>query len=246
MKKGQKLWTRDEILIAINLYHKLSFGQLHSKNKDIIEIAKYLGRTSNSLSLKLANIASLDSSLNRKGMSNYSKLDHETWNEFYDKPEDVVFESEELINKILIQFDEIHKKTLKTESIISIKQRVNQTFFRKSVLASYNNKCCISGVNIKSMLIASHIIPWSINEANRLNPSNGLCLNTLYDNAFDKGFITIDEDYRIILSKMLKDNYNLFIKDNFHKIEGKPIVLPNKLLPDKSFLIYHNENVFIQ
>ena len=241
MKKGQKLWTREEVLIAINLYHKLPFGQLHSRNEKIIETASYIGRTPNSLALKLVNLASLDSSLNRKGMSNYSKLDKKVWNEFYNNPEDVVFESEKLL-----QPNEIHTKTLKTEYIISIKQRINQSFFRKSVLASYNNKCCISGVDIQSMLIASHIIPWSINEANRLNPSNGLCLNSLYDKAFDKGFITIDRDYRIVLSSKLKDNQNIFIKDNFQKVEGNSIDLPSKFLPNKSFLMYHNENVFIQ
>ncbi len=130
MKANQKLWTRNEVLIAINLYHKLTFGQLDARNKLVIEIAEKLGRTSNSLALKLVNLASLVESLPRKGMSNYSKLVKEVWNEFYLTQEKAVYESEILISKIIleeIEFDEIKDKKTQTErTIIS---RVNSIFF---------------------------------------------------------------------------------------------------------------------
>jgi putative restriction endonuclease len=250
MKQGQKLWTRDEILIAINLYHKLTFGQLDARNKLVIEVAEKLERTSNSLALKLVNLASLDESLPRKGMSNCSKLDKEVWNEFYLTPEKTVYESEILINKIIqedieFDFEEIkHKKTSVERTIIS---RVNQSFFRKSILASYENKCCISGLNINSMLIASHIIPWNIDEKNRLNPCNGLCLNSLYDKAFDKGYITINSDYKIIISQQI---FNLektkYIEDTFLNLNKTKIELPKKFLPKKEFIEYHNDLIFLK
>lgn len=243
MKKGQRLWSKEEILIAINLYHKLPFGQLHSRNKVIIEISEKIGRTSNSLALKLVNLASLDSSLNRKGMSNYSKLDKEVWDKFYNNLDEVVFESETLVNNLIYS----NKNNLKeTETFVTVKQRVNQQFFRKAILSSYNYKCCISDVNIKSMLVASHIIPWSENKENRLNPSNGLCLNSLYDKAFDKGLITLGNNYEVILSKKLSELNNNFIRANFKKINGQKIQLPTKFLPNKTFLKYHNDNIFIQ
>lgn len=250
MKQGQKLWTRDEILIAINLYHKLTFGQLDARNKLVIEVAEKLGRTSNSLALKLVNLASLDESLPRKGMSNYSKLDKEIWNEFYLTPEKTVFESEILISKIIpeeIEFDLDEVKDKKTQKERSIIGRVNQSFFRKSVLASYENKCCISGLSINSMLIASHIIPWNKDELNRLNPSNGLCLNSLYDKAFDKGYITINSDYEIIISKQIYELENTkYITDNFISLNKTKIVLPKKFLPKKEFLDYHNDLIFLR
>lgn len=246
MKKGLNLWTKEEILIAINLYHKLPFGQLHSRNKTIIKVAASIGRSSSSLALKLGNLASLDSSLNRKGMSNYSKLDKEVWTSFYDNLEDEVFESENLVNNLLITKDTTLEYLKETETIITIKQRVNQQFFRKSILSSYNNQCCISGVNIKSMLVASHIIPWNANKENRLNPSNGICFNSLYDKAFDRGLITIDNNYRIILSRTISENNNEFVIDNFLRLNGNKIILPSKFLPDKIFLKYHNDNIFIQ
>ena len=70
-----------------------------------------------------------------------------------------------------------------------VKTRVNQNVFRKIVLANYNGKCALTGIDISELLVACHIIPWSENEQERLNPENGICLSSLYDKAFDKGLI---------------------------------------------------------
>ncbi|HRF38987.1 MAG TPA: hypothetical protein PK198_09360, partial [Saprospiraceae bacterium] len=55
MKKGQKLWTREELILAINLYCKTPFGKLHSRNPDVIQLSKLLGRTPSSIAYKLVN-----------------------------------------------------------------------------------------------------------------------------------------------------------------------------------------------
>ena len=86
MKKGQKLWTRDELILAINLYCKLPFGRLHRSNPEVIHLAELIGRTPSSIAYKLVNFASLDPSLQArgiKGASNSSKLDKIIWDEFY-------------------------------------------------------------------------------------------------------------------------------------------------------------------
>lgn len=86
MKKGQKLWTKDELILAINLYCKLPFGRLHKNTAEIIELANLLDRSNNAIAYKLVNFASLDPSLQKrgiKGASNTSKLDKEVWDEFY-------------------------------------------------------------------------------------------------------------------------------------------------------------------
>ena len=80
---ARKPWTREELILAINLYCKTPFGRIHIRNKDIIELARLLNRTPGSVSYKLANFASIDPSLDRKGASNVSKLDKEIWAEFY-------------------------------------------------------------------------------------------------------------------------------------------------------------------
>ena len=78
MKAGQTLWTREELILAINLYCKLPFGRLHRANPDIIHLAKLIHRTPSAVALKLVNFASFDPSLRArgiKGASNASKLD---------------------------------------------------------------------------------------------------------------------------------------------------------------------------
>ncbi|MBN1904592.1 MAG: hypothetical protein JW927_05800 [Deltaproteobacteria bacterium] len=75
----RKPWTRDELILAINLYCKTPFGRIHVRNPEIIELAKVLDRTPGSVSYKLANFANIDSTLERKGASHVSKLDVEVW-----------------------------------------------------------------------------------------------------------------------------------------------------------------------
>ena len=87
------------------------------------------------------------------------------------------------------------------EREIIVRQRVNQSFFRKMILASYNNKCCVTGSNYVSLLSACHIKPWNKDVKNRMNPQNGLCMNILLHYSFDQGLFTITNDYRILLSR---------------------------------------------
>ncbi len=95
MSTGErKPWTRDELILAINLYCKTPFGRIHVRNPEIIELARILERTPGSVSYKLANFANIDPSLERKGASHVSKLDVEVWNEFFTNWDDMVFESE--------------------------------------------------------------------------------------------------------------------------------------------------------
>lgn len=186
-------------------------------------------------------------------MRHGSKSDKEIWNEFHGNWDELAFESEILLarvkgesieNSTNIDLDSLPSEGKEREAII--KARVNQIFFRSAILASYENKCCITGISIPELLVASHIIPWSKDEKNRLNPHNGLCLNLLHDKAFDRGLITITEDYKMKLSPALM-NYkkNEAIEKFFLPYGDQTISLPKKFLPDKSFLRYHNENVFI-
>jgi len=127
-----------------------------------------------------------------------------------------------------------------------VKVRVNQSFFRCMVLASYGNKCCITGITIPDLLVASHIIPWSKDEKNRLNPRNGLCLNSFHDKAFDKGYLTLDDQFRIKLSKQILDSQKQeVIKKYFIAYEGMAIDIPKRFLPDLEFLKYHQSYIFL-
>ena len=255
MKVGQKLWTREELILAINLYCKLPFGRLHANNPEIIALAVLIGRTPGSVSYKLVNFASLDPSLQArgiKGASNASKLDREIWEEFYQNWDELPFESEVLrasfehstVEKInFIDEDELPKEGRERDRLI--RARVNQSFFRSMVLSTYNNTCCITGLQNSELLIAGHIKPWRSDKKNRLNPRNGIAMNALHDKAFESGLLTITPDYRVKISSILKQQKkNPSFHAYFLQYDGKEIILPSRFLPEGEFLRYHNRERF--
>ena len=89
-----------------------------------------------------------------------------------------------------------------------VNTRVNQDKFRESILKAYNGSCCITGMDEPSLLRASHIKPWAdSSETEKTDVRNGLCLNTLYDAAFDVGLMTVRyQDYTIRLSRRIEDH----------------------------------------
>ena len=248
-----KNWTRQELILAFNLYCKIPFGKMHKSNPEIIELSKIINRTSSAVAWKLSNFASLDPSLqarNIKGAQHGSKLDKEIWEEFNGNWENLAYESELLLSqfqgKEMENFLDINISDLPSEGQERervVKSRVNQNFFRAMILSAYNNTCTITGIDVPGLLIASHIIPWSKDKQNRLNPRNGLCLNALHDQAFDKGLISINENFEIISSSIIKkmSSYDHF----FQKYENVKIQLPQKFIPDIEFINYHHQNVFL-
>lgn len=209
MKEVRKLWTRDELILALNLYLKLPFGKLHSGNTEIIHLAQIIGRTSGSVAMRLNNFASVDPFHQQRGIGGLpggKKQVEPIWNEFIKNKDELLFESERILatkENVAIEkkFAELLKGTehLKGEyKLREVKTRVNQNIFRQIVIANYDNKCAITGIDIPDLLVASHIIPWSKNEKERLNPENGICLSPLYDRAYDKGYIGINEKFEIL------------------------------------------------
>ncbi|GAB3793178.1 hypothetical protein GCM10028819_04390 [Spirosoma humi] len=89
------------------------------------------------------------------------------------------------------------------------------------------------------MLIAGHIIPWAVNKEERLNPENGICLSHLYDRAYETGLICIDTDYKVLISRRLKEDVSKDIFQRFFgHFEHKSIQLPKTYQPRKEFLEY--------
>lgn len=248
-------WTREELIIAFNLYCKIPFGKIHNRNPEIIDLAKILGRTPSAVSWKLANLASLDPVLKKRniaGASNRGKLDAEIFEEFSGNWERLAFESEKLLAQKLgkpiediAEVEEFDLPKAGKERASLVKIRVNQSFFRKAVLAAYNFQCCVTGLEIPELLNASHIIPWSKDEENRVNPRNGLCLNAIHDRAFDRGLLTITSDLTVKVSKSVKQRkVSEAVQDFLLRYDGMEIKKPSRFLPDLEFLKYHNKNVF--
>lgn len=246
-------WTREETILAFNLYCKIPFGRIDMKNPEIIALANRINRTPSAVSLKLANLARLDPALKQRniaGASHGSKLDVEIWNEFHQNWDKMAYESEMLLGHshtdTSAENDIDLSQLPKGETRNSIvRTRINQSFFRSSVLTAYDNKCCITGIPMTSLLIASHIVPWACDIENRTNPKNGLCLNALHDKAFDDGLITITINHKIrVSSKLEKHILTPAIQAFFLSYKDCEIATPTRFTPDKKFLEYHNDTIF--
>lgn len=229
---------------------------MHTRTPEIIEMGNLIGRTVNSIAIRLSNFAACDPyHQNRgvKGMVGGIKQCQPIWDEFFGNKEILIFESERILAEkenqtIETKFNELlfDLKDLKGETKLrEVKTRVNQNVFRQIVVANYSSKCAITGIDLPELLFASHIIPWSKNEDERLNPENGICLSALYDKAFDRGLIAINEKHQILLSEKLKKKKDAdFYGKYFASIENQLLISPQRYFPKKEFIQYHLDEIF--
>lgn len=250
-------WTREELIVAFNLYCKIPFTKINDQYKPVIELAHIIGRTPGAVSFKLANYARLDPSLQKRnvsGLKNGSKGEVEIWKEFHGNWEALAYESEKLLAQfknesieVIYQIEISNLPVEGKEREALVKLRVNQQFFRSTVLVSYQNSCCITGLQVPELLVASHIIPWSKGKEYRVNPENGLCLNALHDKAFDRGLLTITDNFKVQLSeKLLSQVKDEIISQYFLPFHQKGIIRPVRFSPRQEFLQFHRENIFIR
>lgn len=245
-------WTRQQLLVAFYLYCQIPFGKMHSRNPEIVKYAKLIDRTPSALAMKLVNIASLDPeiiSTGRKGLDKISRADKIMWEEMQADWERFAIETQNAVSNYGATIvdtsmpDQIIDYTGENKTVLTT-TRIGQDFFRRSVLSAYNYRCCITGLSVPKLLVASHIVPWRVNEENRLNPRNGLCLSMLHDKAFDAGIIAIAEDMTVRVSRKHSTNDDHFFNSTLLAFDGKPIFFPEKFFPLAEFLTYHRQHIF--
>lgn len=260
-----KRWTHDELLVALNLYHKLTFGQLHSRQPAIVALAGKIGRGANSVAMKLSNFASLDPALKLrgiKGLQGASALDKMVWDEFHATPNELIPASEQALRELfevregseleILPSEGIrvrrHAPAGPTEVIADIKVRRGQEYFREAVINNFGGHCGVTRLNVRELLVASHIVPWGKDPENRINVRNGLCLSRLHDAAFDRGLIAFDGNLRLILSPRLKRELpQRAIAENFGAYSNEQLQLPeDAVLPELAFLARHRESIFLR
>lgn len=249
MTAGRK-WTEDEIEKAIALYFVTPFGRLHQSNPDVIQLSKQLNRSVGSLALKLVNLASIDPTIERKGMSNHSNLDKIVWDRVFEKmlhsasqlPSHDQGLSDQAIGFTEKEQDKFEYGPIIGKDVFTIKStRQGQYQFRKIVSANYDFKCAISGINQGELLVAGHISPWSKDNANRLNPRNGIYMNRLHERAFDEGLMAFEDTGKIIYSQRLKHDTRVKLQEL--EINGF-LQLPKKFQPDFELIRNHREVEF--
>lgn len=233
-------WTETEVRRALALYLRLDFGKIHTGTPQVQNLAARIGRTPSAVALKLANLAALDGSLPRKGMANASALDRRIWQEFLRDPSQVLAAAEtapaapaetgfaERQAAYQTRQDEPGKARMQVT-------RQGQQFFREMILASYRNRCALTGIEDTRLLTASHIVGWAEDRNERMNPRNGLCLNALHDRAFDRRLISFDEDNRILIAPDLPPEARSRLSAG---ISGK-LTLPARFLPDPALMERH-------
>ena len=250
------VWTRDQLIVALNLYWKIPYNKISgSSNNQIKDVSALIGRTPAALAYKLMNFTSLDSERQvngNRGKSGAGSADKVIWNEYFGEWEKLAIDSINILSQIqhqsiekVIDIENEIKNIAGIEKERLVKVRINQKDFRQRILASYNDKCCITGLDIPALLVASHIVPWSKNELERLNPRNGLCLSSIHDKAFDKGLITITNDFKIKLSDaILAKKKDVTVQKYFLAHQNQTISLPDRFKPSIDFLEYHQINIF--
>ena len=251
-------WTEEQITVVLYEYCRRPFGQFSGTKPFIIELGKLIRRTPGAIVRKVGNLASFDPQMKARGvggLGHTSKLDELIWNRYFGHWDQLAYDAELLIAKFKEKkLEESLEDSLSVdlsnlpqgkERKQEVKRRINQDFFRKTVLSSYNYKCCITGINNLDLIQASHIVGWSKDEENRTNPQNGLCLNILFHKAYDENLLGISPDYEIFISEKifgerLKDVGQETI-DYIRSFDHQRLILPRRFYPDKDMLAAHFE-----
>jgi len=194
--------------------------------------------------MKAVNFASLDPAHQRrnvKGLSNASRQDRAIWEEFNADPNRLAGESEEAAWRLGgLSLEPIEIPSGPSEKDLVRPVRLLQSFFRRTVLASYKCTCAFCGLEFPALLNASHIIPWNASVELRADPRNGLCLCALHDRAFDRNLMSVDARRRIAVSSRLKLKAEVPLhKAAFLELQGREIILPEKFEPYQSSLEHH-------
>ena len=252
-------WGRDELILALYLYCQIPFAQTKASNPEVVKLAQRLGRTPSSVARKLGNFGAFDPLLAAKGivgLVHYSKADKDIWHEFYGRWDMLVEESQTLLAGGDVEtvfapeqepetLPELIFPTGPTAQPRLVMTRLRQSFFRKAVLASYGSRCCLCGMELKPLLVGSHIKPWSAaSEEERTDPENGLCLCVLHDKAYDRGLLTVTTKYRVIVSSAIKKSAVKFTQLTLAEFDTQPIQMPSRFAPKPEYLQWHRDKVF--
>ena len=258
---NRRNWTEEEATLALCLYYALPTSKHDKATKEVQELASLLDRSVGSVVFKLGNLKALDSSTEGIGFTHGANVDRVVWNRYLKNPA-LLFEDRDRIlascfaeetgeQKPLYDLNEAEEIKLEKELDFSEedrtklqKWRANQWAFRLSLLKGYDEHCCISGVSNRDFLVASHIVPWSVDKENRLNPQNGLLLNVFLDKAFDKGYITIrSSDFTVCVCDKITDPE---LQKRLNPLQDLKMHLPANAerYPGKEFLEYHNDVIF--
>ncbi len=124
------------------------------------------------------------------------------------------------------------------------KHRLGQGAFRVLVTDAYQRRCAITGEKTLPVLEAAHIKSYADNGPHEV--SNGILLKSDFHTLFDRGYVTITDDYHVEVSRRLNEDYGNG-KDYYKHHGQKLLILPNQVeqMPQRDYLSWHNEHVYL-
>lgn len=245
-----QLWTREELILAFELYCRIPFHRTKATDSRVKALAAFLHRTPASIARKLGNFGAFDPQLaarNISGLTHGSKLDKAIWDEFHADWNGLIVRAHNLHREpesLERPDDALVRPSGPSEKIVTAKQRLHQAFFRDAVVSSYNSRCCVTGLPLVECLVAGHIVPWSVDERRRADPTNGVCMSATFDRLFDSGLVTIEDDLTLRVSRRVHKLKDKAAADLVAARHGQSIIPPSRFYPDPACLRWHRENIF--
>lgn len=254
---GNPKWSRDETILALDLYNQCAGRIPSDKDPRVINLSKILRslriyqdaasrpsfRNPDGVAFKLQNIRSVATG---HGLKNVSKTDRQVWADLGGQPEKVRSLAQEIMAsakgldeldspdpEVSERFDGSNAEEFlrlaqdlaltDSERNALVKLRKGQEKFRQQLIERWRG-CAVTGCAQHELLIASHIVPWSMCKTGqeRLSVSNGLLLLPNIDKLFDRGMITFGDDFSIqISSRLSKAEYEVFGVNERMKLSGE-------------------------
>ncbi len=245
-----KPWTRDELIVAFDLYCRTPFQRTKASNPEVKGTASLLRRTPAAVARKLGNFGAFDPQLKERGIGglpHVSQLDREVWNEFHRDWNALVEEARRLRNllgEIFPDEEACARPSGPSERLQVARARIHQAFFRDAVLSAYGSRCCITGLMVRECLVASHVVPWARREETRSDPTNGLCLSATFDRLFDAGLITVTDGLTVRVSEELRAMRDPPCCELISCYHDRRIQQPSRFAPKLEYLTWHRSNVF--
>ena len=186
-------------------------------------------------------------------------MDKAVWEEYHNNAAELIPASQAMFDKLFIQSEDETTEVIPTSGVARVRRatfgitetssirklRRGQDYFRDVVLNNFGNACGVTGLGIRELLVASHILPWSKHESERLNVRNGISLNRLHDAAFDKHLISFDENLCLMVSPKLRSFFpNKSAVYLFEAFEGNALSVPDDgITPEPAFLASHRSQL---
>jgi 5-methylcytosine-specific restriction enzyme A len=186
-------WNNEELILALNLYFHLEYGQMDGRNPQVKILSDLLttlnepngfSRSVNSVSIKLANFKRIDPEFKGKGMIGGGKLEESIWGEYYQNKQLLNTIANEIRNKILNSRMELSLADEECESLtegrrkVYISQKIERDIrLRSMAIKIHGTSCKACGFNFglvygewgKDFIEVHHLVPLGNNEVNERN-----------------------------------------------------------------------------